>query len=252
MQDELLNEYRLVLYTANLSEVWSSGIKYGSVVPVNIGGLSNGTKYFVRATGKTVNGFNLDTGFIPFICEYEATGLYSVLKLENREYEGTVRIISNIVVINGKSNPDPPDFIDNEIVDLSGNGTYVTFDEGFTLDGDFLIQLIGYGFKQNESIMTLSDGYNNIDIYWRKGMFLNDDGTQSLHIFAELKSAPPPYYVVYSNHIQSSGKTWLDVKQYQWIELMSKTWGDYSDKDDMMYVSVRRINGLYEIKISEI
>jgi hypothetical protein len=229
-QGEILNEHRVSLYNSSMSEVWNSGNRFGDVYPVEIGGLANSTQYYIRAQGRTVNGFVLDTSFIPFLVEYESIGLFSVLRLENRDCEASVRIQSNIVTIEGRYIPEgeEPVFIDNEMIDLREEGRAVIFDEGFRFDGDFLIQFTGFGFNENTTLLTLSDGWSNVNILWRKGNFDNGDGLESPHSYAELIAEPSPHYILYSNYLT-----------------------DVSDTD-MVHVWFRRVNGLYQIKISEL
>jgi hypothetical protein len=192
-----------------------------------LNGLTNSTRYYIRVHGVTVNGLRVDTGFISFLVEYEVLGLFSVLRLENRECESSVRISSRIVLISGKygCEPDEPTYIDDNAVDLH-NGCSVIFDEGFRLDGDFLIQFKGWGFLRNETILILDDTQSVIQLIWRHGNWHNGDGATSPHSYIDLISTTSPHYVLHSNYLT-----------------------DLSDTD-MVHVWLRRVNGLYEIKIA--
>jgi hypothetical protein len=256
IQGELINEYRVTLYSSQMSQLWDSGLRYAPLSPIALGGFINGYRYYIRATGTTVNGFYLDTGFIPFLINYKSSQFYSVLSLENRPKESAVRVTSNIIVIYGKTNPTPPTYIKNEIIDVMGDGNYVKFDEGFKLDGDFVIELIGYGFKENRSIVVLSDGYNHIELFWRRGNFVNDDETITDHLFVELVDSTNPNYIIFSNHLQASEITspvvWRDMLSRTWGDMLTETWGDLLNLGDPIHVYLRRVNGLYEVKINEV
>ena len=230
LQGELLNEYRLTLFTSTMAEIWNSGTMLGNTVPITIDGLTHSSRYFLRATGRTVNGFILDTGFIPFIVEYESVGLFAVLRLENREREASVRIQSNIVLIEGRHYPEDLEakFIDNNMIDLRRRRRRVVFDEGFNLDGDFIIQFVGFGFRLNREVLILSDGWNNIELFWREGNFHDGSGETTPHTYVELISRPFPNYVIFSNYLE-----------------------DISDTD-MLHVWLRRVDGLYELKIAKL
>jgi hypothetical protein len=229
-QNELLNDYRVTLYSAVMAEQWNTGAMYGSVTDIVLTGLTNSNKYFIRATGSTVNGIVLDTGFIPFLVEYSAPFLYSVLGLENRPEEGSIRISSNIVSITGHIIPSgEPEFSNGELVNLT-KGQSVVFDEGFNLNGNYLTSLAGNNFAYNEPIMILEDknGYT-VTLYYRQGLFSNSDGSDSIHTFIELVGGPELYYVIFSNHLN-----------------------EFISSSDNLHIWFRRVNGLYEIKLSKI
>ena len=228
IQGELLNQYRVELYDSGKHLRWNSGVRNAaSSLNVEVGGLLNNTLYYIKAVGQTVNGFNLDTGLIPFSVEYKSSSLYSVLKLQNREHEAAVEISTNVVMIYGRPIPDPPVYIDGEIIDLRPKGHSVVFDEGFLIDDDFMLELTG--FRQNGVIVKLTDGFDEVNIYWRKDYFLDGDNSRVLNTFAELQTKVSPHYVIFSNRIEE----------------------DVSDTD-MIYLRLLRVDGLYDLRIEKV
>ena len=229
-QGDPVNEYRVSLYDSGMAQLWDSGIRHGPVAPVELGGLVEGSVYHIRAVGRSVSGMALDTSAVQFSVEYDRFQLNQVLLLENMPRQGMVKVSSRIVVITGKSMPDPPTYIDDEFVDLREPGSKVWFDDGFSLDGDFVVEFIGFGFSQNQPQLYMCDGEGNaMECIWRKGRFANPDKSQSVHTFAEVRVSPGPIYCVFSNHI-------------------NENIGDL----DMVHVWVRRMGGLYECRIAKL
>lgn len=105
-EGELLNEYQVKLYNSAKSVIWDSGNLYDTNLSVALTGFADSSFYYVQAIGKTIHGMLLDTGLIPFSVQYTVPSLYSLLHLENKEYEGAVKITSNIVGITGRSIPN--------------------------------------------------------------------------------------------------------------------------------------------------
>jgi hypothetical protein len=82
---------------------------------------------------------------------------------------GTIHVVKSYEGIIGKSNPDPAVYIDDEMIDLREDGATAVFDEGFSLDGDFLLILDGYGFGQNEELLRSEFCLNHAKFHGNAG-----------------------------------------------------------------------------------
>lgn len=137
-ENEALKEFQIILYDSNFAQIFTTGVLYPTVTTsATISSLIDTSQYNVRATGITMEGTELDTGYVKFSVSYFRPSLFSKVELTNIPKQAIVRIKSNMISIDGTSNPSPPSYIDNEKVDLTENGSYVLFDEGFEIDGDF-------------------------------------------------------------------------------------------------------------------
>ena len=101
----------------------------------------------------------------------------------------------------------------------------IYIDEDFSLEDDFIINLLGYNLTPNTLIMQLSDVNNNINLYLRKGIY--DINNNIEKTFLEL-TIPIGFthYVSYSNYIDNPLQT------------------------DMIDIWVKRKNGLYGVYIT--
>lgn len=155
-QGELLQSFEFNLYNANGVLLSTSGVKYSEDIIYTVNGLEDNTAYYIELITNTVNGMVTSTDRILINVDYEQPAFFTINQLENLCDTGQIQISSNIKVIIGKSNPKPPIYIDNKEVDLRKNGSYVLFDEGFSIDKDFTLKLIGRDFNENTQIIKLA------------------------------------------------------------------------------------------------
>lgn len=164
-QGELLNSYTYTLYDAQNVVLATSGVKYvGSTTPpptvlsYTFTGLSDDASYYIQVSGQTVGGTEVSTERILFSVKYVKPDVSVLINLVDNCQEGYISIQSNFVDIEGKGQPDPPKYVkDNTAVDVRGDGEYVTFDEGYTLTGDFTASLWGDDFNENTEIFQFSN-----------------------------------------------------------------------------------------------
>ena len=154
----------------------TSGIQYISTtptLPLNINytfnGLNDKETYYIEANGQTMHGMIVDTGFILFSVQYEVPNVFSIISLDNNCEGGYITIKSNLVGINGESNPNPPIYVDdNTAIDLTGEESYVLWDSGYEINGDFTASLWGRNFNENSKIIEMKDGIQTLTINYRK------------------------------------------------------------------------------------
>lgn len=226
IQGEILNAYVFNLYSASGVLISTSGTLYNTseTLPLTVShtfsGFEDRANYFVQATGVTVNGTQLDTGKIAFTTKYVTPTTYSSLYLSNNCDEGYITVESNIISIKGVANPDPPIYIDDKEIDLRQSGSYVEWDEGYEVNGDWTARVWGRDFTPSEEILRFSNaGSDNIVV-----TYVTDD-TQC-------------WFELRATHV---GDTWGYVIESTHIALPTDA--------EQIFMWLRRIDNVYELKI---
>lgn len=177
-EGEALNSYQFTLYDSNKEVLSQTPLIYyetDNSLAYTFIGMSNDTSYYVSLTGETVNGTQITSGLKYFTVRYIQPASFAICDLVNDCDNGFIQISSNIVAIDGKSNPEPPIYIDNKEVDLRDPDSWVRWDEGFSIKNDFTMRVWGRDFNPYENIITLSnnldsnDNPNKIEMKWMIG-----------------------------------------------------------------------------------
>lgn len=139
-ENEALSEYTVMLYDSNnqllhQSKTYNTSISNGDLV-YRIEGLQNTNGYKVCVVGKTIHGMEVNTGYVLFSIKYDKMGAGALVNLKDIG-DGKISIGSNFKILDATAYPDPPKYIDNEEVDLRKSGSYVEFDDGFVVDGNY-------------------------------------------------------------------------------------------------------------------
>lgn len=166
-EGELLNSYRFTLYDSNKIILAQSPLIYYNTDPsltYLFSGMSNNTSYYIELTGETINSTTLTSGVKSFTVRYIQPASFAICDLVNDCENGYIQISSNIVAIDGKSNPTPPKYIDDKEVDLRKPDSWVEWDSGFSIKNDFTLRAWGRDFNPYESIITLSNQQNTSSI----------------------------------------------------------------------------------------
>ncbi len=229
-EGELLNSYSFTLYDIQRIQIATSGVQYvGSIsnLPTTIyyqfSGFVDKTSYYIRCTGQTAQGTQIDTGLIGISALYTVPSLFSIIELNNNCSGGYVIVRSNLIEIGSESNPAPPNYVDdNTAVDVRNNGQYVEWDSGFELNDDFTASLWGRDFNENSNIITMTDDLgNNIIIRYRT----NENNT--VYADATVTNGYVVYYI-YSDSIAAPATT------------------------DKIQIWLRRISNQYTIKLANV
>lgn len=228
-EGELLNSYIFTLYDAQRIQIATSGTQYvnSATIPAiasyQFTGFVDRTSYYVRATGQTAQGTQVDTGLVAISVLYTVPSLFSVIELNNNCSGGYVIVRSNLIEIGSESSPTPPNYVDdNTAVDVSGSGQYVEWNSGFELNDDFTASLWGRDFNENSNIITMTDDLgNNIIVRYRT----NEDNT--VYADATVTNGNILYYV-YSDSISTPTAT------------------------DKIQIWLRRIGCQYSIKLANV
>ena len=234
-EGELINSYVINLYNAFQTQIATSGIIYvqnGS--PPYTGnylfaGFEDNTTYFIQITGTTINNAVISSEKIQFNVSYSKPDLFTLIELTNNCEEGYITLKSNIVLIEGTSNPTPPKYINKQAVDLTQEGSWVEWNDGYSISGDFLTriwfrdpnpysQLLQFTNTQGQTIvMNYMQGYENAD-------------SSKLQAYVEVyvDSISGMRYYIYSNYIDIlPNSNWYNV----WLT---------------------RVNGIYQLQLSAV
>lgn len=187
-EGELLNGYQYTLYNSNKEQISQSAILYDGLYQHTFSGMANDTSYYVELSGSTINNTPVSSGLLLFTIRYIQPASFAICDLVNNCENGFIQISSNIVSIDGKSEPDPPKYIDNKEVDLTDDGNWVQWDEGFNIQNDFTMRIWGRSFGDNEPIVTMKNELDTDKVPNRIEMkFMATDIIDTLpnYIFAE-------------------------------------------------------------------
>ncbi len=235
-EGETLNAYRFDLYDNTGVLLSTSGSKYVSsgglplTVSYTFSGFEDKTVYGIQCTGTTVNGALVDTGLVTISVQYETARDYSYLYLTNNCEDGNITVEVNVVGINGSSYPDPPTYLADKLVDLTANGSYVKWAEGYQLPNDYTMKIWGKAFKANidqtkESANIVSLANSSGDIvsisYW-------EDTTKAW----------------YQMRVQDVGETYAYVIKSATI--------DKPTQAETLFLWIRCVGGLYDLKIENL
>lgn len=177
-ENELLNSYQYTLYNSNKNILSQSALIYydtDSSLSYTFVGMSNDTAYYIELSGETINGTKITSGLKYFTVRYIQPASFAICDLVNNCEDGYIQISSNIVAIDGKSNPDPPIYIDDKEVDLRDPNSWVEWNSGFRIQDDFTMRVWGRDFNDYQNIITLTNDINTtstpnrIELKWMVG-----------------------------------------------------------------------------------
>lgn len=195
-ENELLNSYKITLYSYSKQELQNSGTIYDtSDLTYIISRLENAKQYYIRAIGETIHGFPLDTGYILFSVSYTQAQIFSPLEANNLADIGAIEIKSNVLSALATAEKDVT-YIDGTMADLRDNS--ITFEAGFTVSGDHTSIYCFNKPNLNSPIINFTGEKTNVDIIYREGIFNTADN--QLKAYFELQdSSCGRIYTIESN-----------------------------------------------------
>nr|DAH38698.1 MAG TPA: hypothetical protein [Caudoviricetes sp.] len=232
-QNQALNTYVVNLYDTNKRLISTSGELYANSTEVpldlsyTISGFDNTTIYYIEITGVTVNNLATTTGLIEFTVRYTRPTMFTLLEITNMCDEGYVNITSNLISIDGETNANPPKYNGNEEIDLTDNGVWVKWTDGFEINGGFTTMVLGRKFNPCTNIITYSNANGDkIELFYQKGY----DETDIYKDYVSAKVTPlnGMSYYIYSNYI------------------------DEASGQDYIFIWFRRVRNLYELQIENL
>ena len=116
--------------------------------------------------------------------------------------EAGIKVGDNIVSIDGTSNPDPPTYVNDQEVDLTQEGSWVQWNDGFNITGDMLARA---WFRSPNEYTTLIQFSNTRGQTIKMNFMLGYESVESteLEAYVELyvtSVTGSPYYL-YSNYV---------------------------------------------------
>lgn len=234
-EGESINSYVINLYNAFQTQIATSGIIYvqnGS--PPYTGnylfaGFEDNTTYFIQITGTTINNAVISSEKIQFNVSYSKPDLFTLVELTNNCEEGYITLKSNIVLIEGTSNPTPPKYINKQAVDLTQEGSWVEWNDGYSISGDFLTRIWFRDPNPYSQILQFTNAQGQmIAINYMQGYENVNSNESQAYIEVYVQSIDGMEYYIYSNYI------------------------DILSSDNWYNVWLTRVNGIYQLQLSAV
>ena len=233
-ENEPLNTYTVNLFNSSQVQISTSNEQYAtSGTPPYVGnytftGLTNNTQYYIQVTGITIEGTLIQSTLEQFTVQYIQPVSFAILQLENNCDEGYITILSNMISIDGTSNPDPPVYIDNEAIDLTDNGSWAQWNQGFSINNNMLARI----WFKNPNLYTNLIQFSNtqgqtIQLNFMLGYENNTSSNLQAYIEAYITSITGLSYYIFSNYVDQ-----LDTSQ---------------DKEYVLYFT--RNNDIYSLQL---
>lgn len=207
-ENEALNSYVVNLFNASQVQISTSGILYAdNGTPPYMGnytftGFENNSTYYIQVNGLTVEGTSISTVLQQFSVQYTRPDIFTLMQLNNNCDEGYITITSNIVSIEGESNPSPPTYIDDKEVDLTGNESWVQWNDGFSITGNMLTRLWFRKPNNYSTIMQMSNTDGQIiTLNFMLGYENNSAQDMGAYIEAYIQSVDGLDYYIFSNFV---------------------------------------------------
>ena len=161
--DEQLNIWKALLYDSSRTLIdYSNDLYYSTNSSYSFSGLRNDVVYYIRATGETVNGKQLDTGYYKVQSEWVFPNVFTNIEVYNNPEQGNIHVSSNIIPINGQFQQDGENstditWVEGNGVDLRKSGDSVLFAATYGVDDEYTLLFEGNSFNQNSSILLFED-----------------------------------------------------------------------------------------------
>lgn len=232
--DELLNAYTVYLYGSNQSTIiYDSGLKYADAgLTTKISGLTDDGTYYLRATGETVNGMEIDTGLVQIICDYIKPDIFFKFNAENVQAEGAVRLSAAFVLVEGTSEPESLVYIDNEKVSLL-NGEKVYFNDGFVVN-DFILKVVLENMIDFSNLITIDMDTVKANLTWNYGYF-QDESTD----FTDKK-----YYVALNAY------QFIGTEKLEYIQTSNRL--SPLSTGEQIHIWIKHIDGRFDLIVEKI
>lgn len=176
-------------------------------------GLDNNTTYYVRCTGVTINGMELDTGYAVIMIKYENPNTYARIYATPIPSQGCIQVSSNLIIIQ-YDGTDNFEYIDG-MIDLREKTLY--YDKGFFIENDFTVIIRGVNLWQTAELFKMSNGFHELTLSSR---IYDEDKLR----FRLLVPNGVNNYLLYSDE-------------------------QVFENDDMVTIMIRRKNNIYQLKV---
>lgn len=221
-ENEELESYQYKLYDQNKVLISASPSKYDNLLAHTFSGLKDNGIYYIELRVLTINGLETTTRLQQFAVDYISPMVCAVMNLENLPEIGAIKANINVINIEGISNPNPPKYRDDEYIDLTLVDSWVKFDEGFSLEGDFTLKIWAKNLTNRETFMIL---YNVNDTEDNKRRILIEYFDDVIRVYQKYGDMT---YFICSNKINTPAN------------------------NDLLYIWLQRKNGLYDLKFKNL
>ncbi len=211
---ENINKYKFCLYDASKKLLRESAELTNEFnINYTYNGLDNNTVYYIRCIGITVNGMELDTGYIEIIVKFENPNVYARIYATPLPSQGCIQVATNLKIIQYNGN-DTFEYIDG-MIDLRNKTLY--YDSGFLIEDDFTVLIRGTNLWQNAEIFKMNNDALGL--------------TLSSHIYTDGKLR---FRLLVPNGV-SNYLLYSDAQVFE--------------NDDMITIAIRRKKNVYQIKV---
>lgn len=217
-QDEKINKYSFKLFNSIGTQLEYSGdifYKNNTSLQYQFSTVLNNNKtYSVQFNIVTMGGTEIIIEQV-FTTQYILSNDYFPLIIDDSDTcdTGMLVVRSELVVFEGKVHPYPPIYVDNDYVVLTEDGSYVIFDDGFSINSNYVMML-----QFNSPVMRNishygGDNYAIAKIYSKNKdsyIIINiiEDASNQSNVYAELCVMDAPfYYRIYSTSIAKATPT---------------------------------------------
>lgn len=211
---EDISKYVFYLYDATKKQLLqSSEMTDDYDISYTYKGLDNNTIYYVRCVGVTVNGMELDTGYVEITVKFENPNTYARIYATPIPSQGCIQVSTNLIIIQ-YNGTDEFEYIDG-MIDLRDKTLY--YDEGFLIEDDFTVIIRGMNLWQQADLFKMSN--ENLGL------------TLSSHFYPEGKLR---FRLIVPNGV-SNYLLYSDEQVF--------------DNKDMVTIVIRRKNNVYQLKV---
>ena len=211
---EDISKYVFYLYDASKKQLLESNEMTDDYdISYTYKGLDNNTVYYIRCIGVTVNGMELDTGYVEITVKYENPNTYARIYATPLPSQGCIQVSTNLIIIQ-YTGSDDFEYIDG-MIDLRDKTLY--YNEGFLIENDFTVIIRGMNLWQNADLLKMSN--DNLGL------------TLSSHIYTDNK-------LRFRLLVPNGAGNYLLYSEAQVF-----------DNDDMVTIAIRRKNNVYQLKI---
>lgn len=194
---------------------------------VPITGLVNEQKYFISIQVITQHGMKVALGetqadSIEFSVQYiRPSRLFAIVDLANQSDEGNIRIASNIISIEGNSNPSPAEYEgpmdEPRNIILNKKGYSASFNKGFSIQDDFTLQMVCKNLVEYQIFCELDNATQKIALRYVRDLSKKSDPADKLPTYhVELEASDGiTKTVICSNRITLASST---PYLYLWFE----------------------------------
>lgn len=209
---EDISSYKFQIYNEVKTLLDESVVLYDADnISYSFRGLENGTIYYIRCAGITVNGMELDTGYVEINVQYENPNTYARIYAECDRETGIIHYRTNYKSI--ESSTTEQFQYNNGIIDL--NGKSLVYHDGFLVENDFTMIIRGRNlYKTGVILAPRNENYG-----FTLSSYIYDDGKLRFKLIVPNGIGN---YIKYSDDL-----TFDDV--------------------DMVTIVIKRVNNLYSI-----